>query len=70
MHPPIRGYADPGYRCFPTVRGMHFMPSQDGFKTKGRPLEQPGEASRGFEPLIRVLQTLALPLGHDAEIRL
>ena len=24
------------------------------------------EASRGFEPLIRVLQTLALPLGHDA----
>ena len=24
------------------------------------------EASRGFEPLMRVLQTLALPLGHDA----
>jgi hypothetical protein len=24
------------------------------------------EASTGFEPVIRVLQTLALPLGHDA----
>ncbi len=24
------------------------------------------EASRGFEPLMRILQTLALPLGHDA----
>jgi hypothetical protein len=24
------------------------------------------EATRGFEPLIRVLQTLALPLGHVA----
>ena len=30
---------------------------------------QPGcleEATRGFEPLMRVLQTLALPLGHVA----
>jgi hypothetical protein len=26
------------------------------------------EASTGFEPVIRVLQTLALPLGHDAII--
>jgi hypothetical protein len=25
------------------------------------------EATRGFEPLMRVLQTLALPLGHVAE---
>jgi hypothetical protein len=25
------------------------------------------EASTGFEPVMRVLQTLALPLGHDAE---
>ena len=24
------------------------------------------EASTGFEPVVRVLQTLALPLGHDA----
>ena len=24
------------------------------------------EASTGFEPVMRVLQTLALPLGHDA----
>jgi hypothetical protein len=24
------------------------------------------EATRGFEPLMRVLQTLALPLGHVA----
>jgi hypothetical protein len=24
------------------------------------------EASTGFEPVIRVLQTLAFPLGHDA----
>ena len=24
------------------------------------------EASMGFEPMMRVLQTLALPLGHDA----
>src|SRR5215208_4946096 len=28
------------------------------------------EASRGFEPLMRVLQTLALPLGHDAIVKL
>ena len=27
------------------------------------------EASTGFEPVIRVLQTLALPLGHDAILR-
>ena len=26
------------------------------------------EASTGFEPVMRVLQTLALPLGHDAGI--
>ena len=26
-----------------------------------------GEATRGFEPLMRVLQTLALPLGHVAD---
>jgi hypothetical protein len=25
------------------------------------------EATMGFEPMIRVLQTLALPLGHVAE---
>jgi hypothetical protein len=24
------------------------------------------EATRGFEPLMRILQTLALPLGHVA----
>jgi hypothetical protein len=24
------------------------------------------EASTGFEPVIKVLQTFALPLGHDA----
>ena len=24
------------------------------------------EASTGFEPVMRILQTLALPLGHDA----
>ena len=28
------------------------------------------EASTGFEPVMRVLQTLALPLGHDAIIKL
>ena len=27
------------------------------------------EASTGFEPVMRVLQTLALPLGHDASLR-
>ena len=27
----------------------------------------PLEATTGFEPVIRVLQTLALPLGHVAE---
>ncbi len=27
------------------------------------------EASTGFEPVMRVLQTLALPLGHDAMYR-
>ena len=27
------------------------------------------EASTGFEPVIRVLQTLALPLGHDAWLK-
>jgi hypothetical protein len=27
------------------------------------------EASTGFEPVMRVLQTLALPLGHDADIK-
>ena len=26
------------------------------------------EATRGFGPLMRVLQTLALPLGHVAEM--
>jgi hypothetical protein len=26
----------------------------------------PGEATMGFEPMMRVLQTLALPLGHVA----
>ena len=26
-----------------------------------------GEATTGFEPVIRVLQTLALPLGHVAK---
>ncbi len=26
------------------------------------------EAATGFEPVIRVLQTLALPLGHAAEL--
>jgi hypothetical protein len=35
-------------------------------KTKSCPIEQLREASTGFEPVIRVLQTLALPLGHDA----
>jgi hypothetical protein len=28
------------------------------------------EASMGFEPMVRVLQTLALPLGHDAILQL
>ena len=27
------------------------------------------EASTGFEPVMRVLQTLALPLGHDALVK-
>ncbi len=35
-------------------------------KYKSCPNEQLREASTGFEPVIRVLQTLALPLGHDA----
>jgi hypothetical protein len=28
------------------------------------------EATTGFEPVIRVLQTLALPLGHVASIQI
>ena len=28
------------------------------------------EASTGFEPVIKVLQTFALPLGHDAIINI
>ena len=31
-----------------------------------RSLTNSEEASTGFEPVMRVLQTLALPLGHDA----
>jgi hypothetical protein len=41
-------------------------------KKKGRNLSLPfgeKEATRGFEPLMRVLQTLALPLGHVARIK-
>jgi hypothetical protein len=36
------------------------------FKTKSGPSRICLEASTGFEPVMRVLQTLALPLGHDA----
>ena len=33
----------------------------------GIPVEDThAEATTGFEPVMRVLQTLALPLGHDA----
>ncbi len=32
----------------------------------GSPSQIRSEASTGFEPVMRVLQTLALPLGHDA----
>ena len=31
------------------------------------PFQARSEASTGFEPVMRVLQTLALPLGHDAD---
>ena len=34
--------------------------------TKKASLKTRLEASTGFEPVMRVLQTLALPLGHDA----
>ena len=35
-------------------------------ETKSEPAGLAEEASTGFEPVMRVLQTLALPLGHDA----
>ena len=44
------------------------MPGHDA-KTKRRAFQLALlEASTGFEPVIKVLQTFALPLGHDAGI--
>ena len=39
---------------------------QPGIKKNGNLRSVLGEATTGFEPVIRVLQTLALPLGHVA----
>jgi hypothetical protein len=46
---------------------MHASQRDRGPENKKRtvPIVRP-EASTGFEPVMRVLQTLALPLGHDA----
>ena len=38
-----------------------------GGSLKGYGVRNFAEATTGFEPVIRVLQTLALPLGHVAE---
>jgi hypothetical protein len=45
---------------------MFCMPDHDAMKTKSCSREQLSEATMGFEPMIRVLQTLAFPLGHVA----
>ena len=44
---------------------LRFRKREQTIKKRTENLARP-EASTGFEPVMRVLQTLALPLGHDA----
>ena len=53
------------------IWGRDFIQLTDIFNwLKEKYLQQGGisEATTGFEPVIRVLQTLAFPLGHVANI--
>ena len=54
---------------FPALNWIRIVPrekTRDVVKQKRVHYKLVREASTGFGPVMRVLQTLALPLGHDA----
>ncbi len=55
-----------GWFCFSGLCGKWVSLASEVIKNEFALANSFFEASTGFEPVMRVLQTLALPLGHDA----